>query len=83
LRESFELTLPEPSDLFAGCVPIKASKYLKLAIAENLFLAIAINTEKARSELIIAPVLLEVRRQLGFQIGFFSGSGFNRRFQEF
>jgi hypothetical protein len=77
LRESFELKLLEPSDLFAACVPIEASEYLKLAIAENLSLAIAINTEKARSELIIAPVLLEVRRQLGFQIGFFSGSEFN------
>jgi hypothetical protein len=40
-------------------------------------LATAINTEKARSELIIAPVLLEVRRMLNFQIGFFSGSEFN------
>ena len=35
------------------------------------------NTEKARAELIIAPVLLEVRRILNFQIGFFSGSEFN------
>jgi hypothetical protein len=34
-------------------------------------------TEKARAELIIAPVLLEVRRKLNFQIGFFSGSEFN------
>jgi hypothetical protein len=35
------------------------------------------NTEKARAELIITPVLLEVRRILNFQIGFFSGSEFN------
>ncbi|MFB2835701.1 hypothetical protein [Floridanema evergladense] len=40
-------------------------------------LANAINTEKARSELIIAPVLLEVRRHFNFQVGFFSGTEFN------
>ncbi len=40
-------------------------------------MATAINTDNARSELIIAPVLLEVRRILNFQIGFFSGSEFN------
>src|SRR5207248_2361643 len=33
----------------------------------------AISTEKARSELIIVPVLLEVRRQLPRRVGFFSG----------
>jgi hypothetical protein len=77
LRETFELTVAEPANLFAACSPVDASEYLKSAIAENLSLAIAINTEKARSELIIAPVLLEIRRQLNFQIGFFSGSEFN------
>ena len=77
LRESFSLNLEEPSNLFAHCQPIGASEFLQLSIQENLSLAIAINTEKARSELIIAPVLLDVRRKLNFQIGFFSGSEFN------
>ena len=77
LRESFSLNLEEPPNLFAHCLPIAESDFLKISIQENLSLAIAINTEKARSELIIAPVLLEVRRKLNFQIGFFSGSEFN------
>jgi hypothetical protein len=34
---------------------------------------LAINTEKARSEFIIAPVLLEVRRLVGDRMGLFSG----------
>jgi hypothetical protein len=42
-----------------------------------LNLATAINTEKARSELIITPILLEVRRNFNFQVGFFSGTEFN------
>jgi hypothetical protein len=53
------------------------SSYLQTTLNENVFLANAINTEKARLELIIAPVLLEVRRILNFQIGFFSGLEFN------
>ncbi|NEU72766.1 hypothetical protein PI95_009350 [Hassallia byssoidea VB512170] len=37
----------------------------------------AINTEKARSEMIITPILLEVRRKANYQISLFSGTDFN------
>ena len=40
-------------------------------------LARAINTEKARSELIISNVLVEVRKRLDHQISLFSGIEFN------
>ena len=56
---------------------VESSQILKVALKENAALAVDINTEKARSELIIAPILLEVRRQLNYQIGLFSGSEFN------
>jgi len=36
-------------------------------------LALAISTEKARSELIIAPVLVELRKLLNYKISLFSG----------
>ena len=39
--------------------------------------AIAVDTEKARSEVIINPVLLEVRRILNSSISVFSGEEFN------
>jgi len=39
-------------------------------------LALEVSTEKARSEFIIAPMLAEVRRQLGGQISLFSGIDF-------
>jgi len=39
-------------------------------------LALAIGTEKARSEMIIAPVLIEVRRQMQRKISLFSGVDF-------
>lgn len=77
VREAFGLTIEESIDLFTDTPKILPSSYLQTTLNENVFLATAINTEKARSELIIAPVLLEVRRILNFQIGFFSGSEFN------
>ena len=36
-------------------------------------MGLAINTEKARSEFIIAPVLLELKRMVGERLGVFSG----------
>jgi len=77
VREMFGLVLEEPKSLFLDILPTPASDYLLTALDENLALATAINTEKARSELVIAPVLLEVRRQLNYEIGFFSGTEFN------
>ena len=77
VRESFGLIIEESIDLFTDIPEALPSSYLQTTLNENVFLATAINTEKARSELIIAPVLLEVRRMLNFQIGFFSGSEFN------
>jgi hypothetical protein len=71
------LTFDESQDLFLNINPREPSDYLKTTLKEYVPLANAINTEKARSELIIAPVLLEVRRILNFQIGFFSGVEFN------
>jgi hypothetical protein len=77
LVKQFDLTIQENQDLFADISEVESSEILKVALKENAALAVDINTEKARSELIIAPILLEVRRQLNYQIGLFSGSEFN------
>jgi hypothetical protein len=77
VREAFGLTIEESINLFTDTPEVLPSSYLQTTLNENVFLATAINTEKARAELIIAPVLLEVRRIFNFQIGFFSGSEFN------
>jgi hypothetical protein len=81
VREAFGLTIEESIDLFTDIPEVLPSSHLQTTLNENVFLATAINTEKARSELIITPVLLEVRRILNFQIGFFSGSEFNVDFE--
>jgi hypothetical protein len=77
LVKQFDLTLNENQDLFGGTTEVEPSETLRSWLIENSALAADINTEKARSELIIAPILLEVRRQLNYQIGLFSGSEFN------
>lgn len=76
LLKAFNLTLRERSDIFASVPSSTCSEYLEFTLDQNIELAVAINTEKARSELIIAPILLEVRRILQNQISLFSGVDF-------
>ena len=74
--KTFELKLSEGIDLFANIPKLESSQLLGEMLRENLPLALGSNTEKARSELIIAPILLELRRQFHHQIGLFSGIDF-------
>lgn len=73
----FGLTINETSELFAPIPELESSEYLAFTLKENIDLAVAINTEKARSELIIAPILLEIRKKFNNQISLFSGVDFN------
>ena len=75
--QSFELTLNEVSGLFGDVPEEYLSDLLTTILKENVDLAISINTEKARSEMIISPILLEVRRKLNNEISLFSGIDFN------
>jgi hypothetical protein len=72
----FSLRLEEDRDLYATIAPVEISPLLRETLAENVPLALAISTEKARSEFIIAPVLLESRRQTNHQASLFSGIEF-------
>ena len=77
LITQFRLQVHEESNAFASFTPLPISDLLQQMLQENLSLALNINTEKARSEFIIAPVLAEVRRQLQYRISLFSGVEFN------
>lgn len=77
VKADFNLSLNEDEDLFNAINPIEISSFLNQTLKEYLPLATAINTEKARSELIIAPIITEVWRQLNYQVGLFSGTDFN------
>ena len=77
LKKLFGLKIEQCKDLFAYAPPVEISEWLKESLAYQLPLAFAISTEKARSELIIMPVLVETRRQLRDSISLFSGVEFN------
>lgn len=76
VKEAFQLTLIEDQAHFASVSPQALSAELANILRENVPLALAINTEKARSELIIAPILVELRKLFDRQISLFSGIDF-------
>jgi len=55
-KRAFNLIIEEDHNLFAEVEGIVLSDYLKQTLKEYLPLATAINTEKARSEFLIAPI---------------------------
>jgi hypothetical protein len=77
VEKDFHLQIEEKIDLFAHIAAIAPSDDLKRILTENIPLALAINTEKARSEFLIAPTLLELRRRSSTSISLFSGTEFN------
>jgi hypothetical protein len=61
------------ADLFANAPPFPVREEFLAFIRDGVALAVANSTEKAKSEFIIAPVLLELRRSLGSRFSLFSG----------
>ena len=72
-KDKLGLKIIEDRDLFSTIGEIAISELLSATLKYNIPLAMAVGTEKARSELIIANVLLEVRKILNNQISLFSG----------
>lgn len=77
VRKMFQLRINDRTDLFSVVEEVKISDFLAQLLDENVPLALAIGTEKARSELIVAPLLVEIRKLLNHQISLFSGIEFN------
>ncbi|MEH2281383.1 MAG: hypothetical protein V7K90_08570 [Nostoc sp.] len=72
----FGLVIHESSALFANVQEQDCSDLLSTILKENVDLAVAISSEKARSEMIISPILLEIRRKFNYEISLFSGVDF-------
>ncbi len=77
VKQELGVTLRERQNVFSAIKSINISSTLDSILKENVPLARAINTEKARSELIIANILVEVRKILKHKISLFSGIEFN------
>ncbi|ACC83173.1 hypothetical protein [Nostoc punctiforme] len=76
VRKTFGLTISDKVDIFASVHKIECPPLLAELLRENVPLALASNTEKSRSEMIIAPILIAVRKYLNNQISLFSGIDF-------
>ena len=76
VKQTFGINTIEDQKFLPEIKPIAASTTLTDFLVESLPLAIATGSEKARSELIISPVLLEVRKILQRKISLFSGADF-------
>lgn len=76
IKKDFHLSLVEQVDLFQSSPPLLPSSRLTETLQENIPLALGSNTEKARSELLIVPILLELRRQFSQKLSVFSGVSF-------
>lgn len=77
VKQQFNLTTIEESEIFADVEPLSPSDLLNQILQDNLPIAIASNSEKARSEMIIAPILVEIKRRFSEQVNIFSGVNFN------
>ena len=74
---TFQLEKIESMGLFSEIEPVTLRSHFKTELAEKASLAATIRTEKARSELIVADVLFELRKHLNRRISLFSGIDFN------
>lgn len=77
IKTTFGITLTRTVDLFADIAETEPSNFLKETLQFNLPLALEINSDKARSELIVAPILVEIKKLLPERMSLFSGREFN------
>jgi hypothetical protein len=77
LLEQFSLQTDEQGDYFAATQPATISERLQQHLRDYVPRAIAMGTEKARSEFVIVPVLVEVIEQATQAVSIFSGVEFN------
>ena len=76
VRQAFNLQTVQSIGLFSETEPVEPSETLTRALAKKAPLAIAIATEKAKSELIVSEVLFELREHFEQRISLFSGIDF-------
>ena len=71
--KAFDLSEDRKTDLFRHVEPIEPSEHLRGWLAEFAPVALGINTEQARRENIIAPILAESKRKSRVEINVLPG----------
>jgi hypothetical protein len=75
--DEFQIKVVAWDDVLLDTPPKTPSDFLQVVLKEYAPLGMAIGTEKARSEYIIAPILAELRNMTNKQISIFSGKTMN------
>jgi hypothetical protein len=76
VKDRFDISINQVN-LFPQIDLVEPSDHLKITLKRNWQVAFDNDTEKARSELIIAPLLIEIREMFNGKISLFSGRDFN------
>ena len=77
IKTNFGITISELFGIFSDIPEVEYSDFLAQTLREYVPLALSIDTEKARSEFIVAPILFELKKQSQEPISLFSGKEFN------
>lgn len=77
VRKNFQLEAVQSLGVFSDITPVRPRDHFISDLPKKVSLASAVNTEKARSELIVADVLFELLEYFNQRISLFSGIEFN------
>ena len=77
VKKAFHLEEVNAAGIFSDIEPVAPSAHLTTTLERNVPLAFAMGTEKAKSELIVSAVLVELWEYFDRNISFFSGIDFN------
>lgn len=76
VTQKFDLTISDRINMFSAVPELEPSPLLVEILKENVVIALSSNTDKSRSSMITAPILIELRKLLNHQIGLFYGIDF-------
>src|SRR5919198_1241384 len=77
IKRKFQIIVDEKHTLFDSATEAPPQPLLDEILEESLPLALAISSEKARSEFIIAPLMMAFRKLARDRASLFSGINFN------
>ena len=77
VSRTFHLETVRRQGIFAGIKPVEPSAHLTATLERNLPFALAMGTEKAKSELIVSDILVELCLHFESRVSLFSGIDFN------
>ena len=77
VSRTFHLKTVQRQGIFAGIEPVAPSEHLTVTLERQLPFALTMGTEKAKSEMIVAPVLVELCLHFDNRVSLFSGVDFN------